>query len=151
MNTISIIYTIWSEYISAFIIDIFVILSVIGLATILLNVTQLLQQKINNERYVAEININVYEEVIQLMDDLIATCFTDYLYMNGLIGMDYITEKDETEICRGVASMLHERISSSVVDKISLIYSRDMIDDIIAEKIYISVSSFVIETNSHKK
>lgn len=147
----SLLFTIWSVYIKVVIIDLLTIGSLLGLCNILLNIVPLIQQKINNQKYIAEISIDVYEDVIKLMDDLISTCFADYLYMNGFVGVDYITENDEKEICRNVATLLHERLSPSTVDKISLIYAREQIYDILAEKIYIAVSSFVIEINSHKK
>ena len=83
------------------------------------------------------------------MNDIIDDCFRDYEIMvlvpkNEL----YITDEREKEIRNDLVAKVVERLSPMALDKISLFYNVHRIDEIIADKVYITVMNYVVSHNS---
>ena len=62
--------------------------------------------------------------------------------------MNYITDSSQKEITKDVLSSVLETISPLFKKHLSIIYNTDVIDQIIADKVIMTVMSYVIETNS---
>ena len=105
-------------------------------------------KNIDLQRY--EINTRSQElNMSDILDKFIAECFTDYVVM--VIGPKnemYISDEREQEILSDVSSKVAERISPNLLERLSLYYNIDSIDKVIADKISIAVSSYIIEYNS---
>lgn len=80
---------------------------------------------------------------------IIDECFNDYK-IKELIGSEdeYINSERESEIRKGLTSLVTHRISNAALDKLSLFYNISEIAEILADKIYITVMNYVIEHNT---
>ena len=83
------------------------------------------------------------------LGEFISDCFDDYCVMvlfpkNEL----YITNDRELEIINDLTAKVVERLSPNLREKLSQYYNDDNIDKVIADKIYITVISYVISINS---
>lgn len=91
------------------------------------------------------------DAIPQLLNDIIDECFTDYkILVLAPRQESYITPEREDEIRKDLIGKIVERLSPMSLDKLSLRYNISNIDRIIADKVYIAVTSYVVETNSIK-
>jgi hypothetical protein len=75
-------------------------------------------------------------------------CMNDYMATHPEIAQQhYITEEEETQIRKDLSSLLINRMSVPFLNKLSLYYNSMTISSIIAEKIYIKVTGYVVENN----
>lgn len=109
------------------------------------------QQMIRISQYSVNIQATIDDSIQDLLTSIINECFEDYkllvLYPKN---ENYITDAREEEIRKDLVNKVAERISPMSLDKLSLRYNLDNIDMVIADKIYIIVTNYVVETNSVK-
>ena len=100
-------------------------------------------------RYSTNVQAVIDKNIPLLLNDIIDDCFRDYEIMvlvpkNEL----YITDEREKEIRNDLVGKVVERLSPMALDKISLFYNVHRIDEIIADKVYITVMNYVVSHNS---
>ena len=92
------------------------------------------------------------DSIPNLLDSIINECFNDYrLLILEPKQEAYITEQREDEIRKDLIVKIVERLSPMSLDKLSLRYNIDNIDRIIADKVYIVVTSYIVDHNSIKE
>ena len=102
---------------------------------------------IENSRY--EINTRLAEyKAAELLNSFIEDCFMDYQLMILIPKREmYISDEREQEILSDLAAKVAERISPNLIDRLSQFYNPDSIDKIIADKISIAVTNYIINNN----
>lgn len=106
-------------------------------------------QLLELSRYSINVQAIIDKNVPLLLNDIIDDCFRDYEIMvlapkNEL----YITDEREKEIRNDLVEIVVKRLSPMALDKISLFYNVHNIDEIIAEKVYITVMNYVVSHNA---
>lgn len=106
------------------------------------------QSKNQSNYYLSSIPINLNE--FELLDKIIQDTFSRYEIMNLAHKRNlYITEEMQTKIIADITKEIFYGLSDNVLDKLSLIYKKDHIEDIIVQKIQMLVLSYTIETNGN--
>lgn len=129
-------------------IDIFKIIGFLGIINLLTNSTKLISKWLSIKEY--QVNTNIQNIDFELLDKIIATSFDEYVLLNGYAYADYIDNETENKINREITEIVKSRISPAILDKLSVIYNLDTISEIIARKIYIYTTAFVVEKNKPK-
>lgn len=99
--------------------------------------------------YQINTSAKIDSSIPEILDLIINESFDDYK-IKALLPLDegYINSQREEEIRKVLVLMVSSRISDAALDKLSLFYNIKNIADIIADKIYIKVMSYVIDHNS---
>lgn len=100
-----------------------------------------------------EFETKLYDpNVPKALDNIIDEAFNEYIFMN--IGFkkdnDYINAEEEREIISNMIDSVSSRISSTMLMKLEAFYNKDMVPNIISEKIYMAVTAYVVENNRPK-
>jgi hypothetical protein len=100
-----------------------------------------------------EFEAKLYDaNVPKALDTIIDEAFNEYIFMN--IGFkkdnDYINAEEEREIINNMIDSVSSRISSTMLMKLEAFYNKDMVPNIISEKIYMAVTAYVVENNRPK-
>ena len=89
--------------------------------------------------------------IVDTLNSMCEECFEDYLVLNpDSIDVSYIDEETERNIQREVLIMFRERISPAFIDKLSLYYNPNNLNDIITRKMVIIITGYVVNTNQIK-
>lgn len=91
-------------------------------------------------------------KVEEILDATIFQMITDYVTKELAFREDisYINDDLQNEIRNNVISQLSMRLPPSFMNKLELIYNSEDIPDIIADKIYMAVTAYVISNNAGK-
>jgi hypothetical protein len=100
-----------------------------------------------------EFETKLYDaDISKALDTIIDEAFNEYIFMN--IGFkkdtDYINAEKEREIINAMIDSVSSRISSTMLMKLEAFYNKDMVPNIISEKIYMAVTAYVVESNKPK-
>lgn len=89
---------------------------------------------------------------LELLDTIIADIFGRYEILT-LSRKDnlYITDEMEQEMIRDIFTAVYTNISDDLIDKLTLIYKRSYIDDIIAQKVQMVIINYKINVNGNYK
>lgn len=99
-------------------------------------------------RYQINVSSQIDRSIPQILDLIINDCFNDYKVKFLLpLNLGHINSDKEDDIRRGLAEMVTSRISNNALEKLSQFYNIANIADIIADKIYITVMSYVVDHN----
>ena len=100
-------------------------------------------------QYSYNIQAVIDKSIPAILDSIIEDCFTDYQIME-LIPKDdiFIGDEKEKEIREKLVDLVVNRISPAALDKISLFYNVRKIDEVIADKIYITVMNYCVAHNA---
>lgn len=99
-------------------------------------------------RYSTNVQAIIDKNIPNLLDEIIEDCFRDYEIMVLIPRNEmYITDEREKEIRNDLVQKVVDRISPMALDKISLFYNVHKIDEIIADKVYITVMNYVVSHN----
>ena len=92
--------------------------------------------------------MDVKVEDIDILDKIINQAFMRYqiLKLNHIENL-YINEEMEHDMIYDLTKTTLETVSDTLLDKLSLIYKKDYIEDIIVQKIQYIVMEFVIQNN----
>lgn len=113
------------------------------------SIEQKREQSINQSNYyLSSIPINLKE--FDLLDSIIQETFNRYEILNLAHKQNlYITEAIQSKIISDITKEIFYGLSDNVFDKLSLIYKKDHIEDIIVQKIQMIVLNYTIETNGN--
>lgn len=108
-------------------------------------------EMLKTSRYNINTQAIIDDSITLLLNSIIDECFTDYKVLVLEPRQEgYISSEREDEIRKDLISKIVERLSPMSLDKLSLRYNIDNIDRIIADKVYIVVTSYVVEHNDIK-
>ena len=97
-------------------------------------------------------NIDSLENILKIIDDIINNVFTNYQIMDlSNINNLYITEKLQVEIITSVFNKVYHSISDNIINKLLLVYNKEYIEDMIAQKVQQVVLQYTIEINGNYK
>lgn len=104
---------------------------------------------LNLSKYQINTSAQIDDGIPGFLALIIDECFNDYK-IKELIGSEdeYINSERESEIRKGLTSLVTQRISNAALDKLSLFYNISEIAEILADKIYITVMNYVIDHNT---
>jgi len=98
--------------------------------------------------YSINVNALIDESIPNLLNAIIKECFDDYKVMVLIpLNEGYITDQREVEIRTDLVNKVTERISPMAMDKLSLYYNMQKLGDILADKIFITVTNYVVDHN----
>ena len=87
---------------------------------------------------------------MNILDRIVEESFNYYQLLN-LSGKDnaYINEDTQQKIIYNVLSNVLSSVSDSIISKLSLIYKKDYIEDLIARKVQLVVLDYTISINGN--
>lgn len=104
------------------------------------------------KEYQININAQITEFELGLLDQIIESCFQQYLIMNlEYKEIEVVNSNMEKEITTEISKMVMDRLSIACIDKISLIYNTNNLGDLITQKVYLHVLNYSIEKKKVKK
>lgn len=99
-------------------------------------------------RYSTNVQAIIDNGIPDLLEAIIADSFNDYNVMVLAPRQElYITEEREAEIRKDLTEKVAMRLSPMSVDKLSLFYNIHNLDGVLADKIYITVTNYVVQHN----
>lgn len=133
----------------------FLIIGVFMIAIVVFLITIITESKKENAKWeqyklnIETLNTACVEDIQKMLDKLIDECLTDYLASNPeYINAEYITDKMELQMRTQIGDLISARLSEALYDKLALYYNKLTIPSIIADKIYLKVTAYVININS---
>lgn len=91
-------------------------------------------------------------EMQSMLELFINECFDDYLAKHpNYINAEYIPSDHENIIRDDLGKLVSNRLSDGLIEKLSLYYDSQSLSNVIADKIYIKVTAYVVKANSPKK
>lgn len=103
-----------------------------------------------NKYYLSSVPINLTE--LDILDKIIQDDFERYQILKlGHKENLYITEEIQKRMITDIAVEVYSSISDNIWDKLSLIYKKDHIEDIIVQKIQMLVLTYTVEINGNYK
>lgn len=98
--------------------------------------------------YEINMNCSVSMDIVEQLDQMIMNCFNEYMILNiEFRELDYINKEIEDIIVREVAHMVIDRMSPMYLNKISLIYNKASLSDMISKKVYLYTMNYVLNKN----
>ena len=88
---------------------------------------------------------------VELLDGIIKDIFDEYILMNISLNSEknmYINSDTEIQICREVSDKVIETLSVTLLQKLSAVYSMEIIPEIISKKVYFMTTEYVVNNNS---
>lgn len=93
-----------------------------------------------------------FDTIMNLVDQIINDIFTRYTIMNFENNESlYINESMINQMMAAVLKESYLSMSPQLLDKLTLIYNKEYVDDIIAKKVQMLTISYVIEINGTYK
>jgi len=109
---------------------------------------------LNRKNALNEYEINLAYDTSNIeneLDTIIQNAITVYAALNISYQDDvYINDKMEEDIRNSVVGDVNDKLTLTMINKLSLIYKSDRIEDIIAMKIYLAVMLYRVQHNSGK-
>ena len=107
-----------------------------------------LRNKIKFNRRILKKSARSLNDVNELIDGFIQHEFDNYRIMNlEHKNYEHINTELEQQIMNDVIQIVMARISTSILQTMSLYYAKDTIEDIIAENVYFQVTIYVYDIN----
>ena len=108
------------------------------------------QSKAQSSYYLASLPINLNE--LEILDKIIQQNFERYQILK-LSHKDnlYITEEMQQKIIMDITTEVYTSISDNIWDKLSLIYKKEHIEDIIVQKVQMLVLAYTVDINGNYK
>lgn len=137
-----------------YLINLLLILICLLLLTIILYIfkkVQNLKKQLNLREYEINVSTIVDDNTFGLLDKLVSDCFLEYVVLNvEYKEVQYIDSALEKEITRAVSYMVMERLSPTLITKISLVYNVNNLTDLVSKRVYLQVVNYSIEKNTAK-
>lgn len=131
------------------------ILTIALLADIVLIFTAIIMHKLLNDaikavKYKNNTYANIDDKVPKVLDMFVKEVFTDYRvkYLDCDETLIYINDEKEQQILSEMASLCSERMSPTLADKLTLVWSYESLGAVIADKIYLTVVNYVSSKNT---
>jgi len=90
------------------------------------------------------------DAISEMFDTLIDSCFMEYFLFDPVEEGTYINAEVERKIAIDITSKVISRITTEILSKLRLIYiidTEEELSDIIAKKVYIRVTDFIVSNN----
>ena len=108
------------------------------------------QTEAQQNYYLASTPISMDEMMI--IDKIIQETFDRYQIFNlAHLKNPYISEDLQQKIIKDVFTDVYSSISENIINKLSLVYKKEHIEDIIVQKIQMIVLNYTIEVNGNYK
>ena len=88
------------------------------------------------------------ESIDKIVDEFIDNSIQRYISFNPTIFDDYITEKAQEKIIVEVMSYILHNISPTLITQLKLIYNKDTIEQVLLDRVTLSVVSISINMNN---
>lgn len=99
--------------------------------------------------YVLHISTPLDPHITEVLDNMCTECLNDYIVLSAeLFNIEYINDDLEKKIQHDILEMVTERISPAFIDKLSIYYNPKNINDLIARKVVITVTGYVVNVNN---
>jgi len=111
------------------------------------------QLEFNKAYMLSNLEIDI-DSISAMFDMLVNDCFMEYLLFNPIDEDVYINAEKEREIITDITSKVIFRLTNEILSKLSLIYvinSEEELSDLVAIKVYIRVTDFVVSHNTMKQ
>lgn len=115
-----------------------------------INDTKVKNNKLKLEKKKINLNLPINQENLNLLDIIINMRFQDVLANNVSLSGEkvYITGEIEKKLRNELKTKVENSMTQPIIDKLSVIYNKDAIPNIIAEKIIIAVLAFKVGKNT---
>lgn len=133
------------------IIFVLICMSVLTLIHNIIILIKTMNNKINKDININNVKMNAtsLEECNQMIDGFISREFDNYCARNlNFRSIDVISDKQQDIIRRDLLKLIQERMSTNILYKMSIYYEPERIPDIIAEKVYLLVTAYVISIDN---
>jgi len=132
------------------------VLSTLGILFLSLAVTAAYNSYTNNKQLefnqsymLSNLIINI-DEISEMFDILINSCFMEYFLFDPVEENTYINAETERKIATEITSKVISRITIGILSRLKLIYvinTEQQLSDIVANIVYIKVTDFIVSNN----
>ena len=114
-----------------------------------INCTNYLKNKLRISEFDITSHLTIDSTLSDKLDAFIESNLHEYIILNFPPTKDneYISPEKEEEIRKGLAAFISSRISEIFMQQLSTYYNSESLNEVIATKIYIAVTNFVINNN----
>ncbi len=107
------------------------------------------QLRFNQSYMLSNLVIDI-EAISEMFDILIDSCFIEYFLFDPVEEGTYMNAEMEKKIATDITSRVISRITTEILSKLRLIYiidTEEELSDIVAKKVYIRVTDFIVSNN----
>lgn len=112
------------------------------------NISTYYKQRFKLEKYKISVELDLSRENKNVLDEIIAECFREYILLNVEFKKCTITAEMEQDITKAVCATVVDTISETMLNKIGLFYNVNNLNSIIANKVYLLTMDYSISKNS---
>ena len=123
------------------------VFGILMLNRLIIVLDEYLKEKNDIRRFEVNVTTPNDGEALKSLDDLINNTIAEYYALNIGYRNKGINSKMEEDMQKEITKLVGERISSTLLHKLTFYYDRNTIDQIIANKCYIKITDFVISEN----
>ena len=125
----------------------------IAFIILLYTISSILKEYLRIKMYSIDMYLDIsFEEVDSMVDSFIHSIFNSYIILEGYaINTEIITQSEEDSINKDIGTLIGERMSKNMFDKLGLFYSKESIPDVLSEKIGMIVMNYRINHNEDVK
>jgi len=90
------------------------------------------------------------DAISEMFDILIESCFIEYFLFDPVEEGTYMNAEMEKKIATDITSSVISRITAEILSKLRLIYiidTEEELSDIVAKKVYLRVTDFIVSNN----
>ena len=107
------------------------------------------QLRFNQSYMLSNLVIDI-DAISEMFDILIESCFIEYFLFDPVEEGTYMNAEMEKKIATDITSRVISRITTEILSKLRLIYiidTEEELSDIVAKKVYIRVTDFIVSNN----
>ena len=107
------------------------------------------QLRFNQSYMLSNLVIDI-EAISEMFDILIDSCFIEYFLFDPVEEGTYMNAEMEKKIATDITSSVISRITAEILSKLRLIYiidTEEELSDIVAKKVYLRVTDFIVSNN----
>lgn len=110
------------------------------------------KRKNDLEQLEMNLNFTINEDDLKIIDDLVSDAFNHFCFINyDKMNQEYINTQVQQEAINEVLKTTLLRLSPVYMNKLSYIYNRNYIEDLILEKTQIVVIDYCVKVNGSLK
>jgi len=107
------------------------------------------QLRFNQSYMLSNLVIDI-DAISEMFDILIESCFIEYFLFDPVEEGTYMNAEMEKKIATDITSSVISRITAEILSKLRLIYiidTEEELSDIVAKKVYLRVTDFIVSNN----
>ena len=107
------------------------------------------QLRFNQSYMLSNLVIDI-DAISEMFDILIESCFIEYFLFDPVEEGTYMNAEMEKKIATDITSRVISRITTEILSKLRLIYiidTEEELSDIVAKKVYLRVTDFIVSNN----